>query len=181
MNKTLNIIACCDNKMGIGIDNRLPWNISSEMKLFKEKTIGDGNNCVIMGKNTYLSIPEKYRPLSKRYNCVVSSCYEFSEESTTSQCKVLNNLNEELITFLKQTTYDTYWIIGGSSIYYEIMTHYLYLVNEIHISVLDGDFECNKFFPIISEPQFILKEKRQNEKDKYTHCVYKSNCANSMN
>ena len=37
MNKTLNIIACCDNKMGIGIDNKLPWNISSEMKFVQKK------------------------------------------------------------------------------------------------------------------------------------------------
>ena len=41
MNKTLNIIACCDRKMGIGVDNKLPWNIPSEMRIFKDKTIGE--------------------------------------------------------------------------------------------------------------------------------------------
>ena len=174
MNKTLNIIACCDNKMGIGIDNKLPWNISSEMKLFKEKTIGNGNNCVIMGKNTYLSIPEKYRPLSERHNCIISKTYEMADNDTNN-CTILRNCDNDFISLLKHTNYDTYWIIGGSSIYYEIMTHYLYVVNEIHISILDRDYECNKFFPIISKTHFILKEKRQNEKDKYTHYVYKNN------
>ena len=173
MEKTLNIIACCDKKMGIGIDNKLPWSISSEMKLFKEKTIGNGNNCVIMGKNTYLSIPKKYRPLSERYNCILSSTYELSENKT--DCRLLRNLNEEFISFLHSTNYKTYWIIGGSSVYHEILTYYSDLVNEIHISILEHDYECNKFFPIIDKSKFILKDKRQNEKDKYTHLIYKNN------
>jgi len=176
MKKPLNIIVCCDNKMGIGKNNKLPWNISSEMKLFKEKTIGGGNNCVIMGKNTHLSIPKKYRPLSRRHNCIVSTSYHSPrEESTLPNCTIIRNLNEELLSFLNETDYENYWIIGGSSIYYEIMSYYLHLVNEIHISILDNDYECNKYFPIINETQFILKEKRQNEKDKYTHYVYRNN------
>uniref|UniRef100_A0A6C0L0Z6 dihydrofolate reductase n=1 Tax=viral metagenome TaxID=1070528 RepID=A0A6C0L0Z6_9ZZZZ len=176
MEKTLNIIACCDNKMGIGIDNKLPWSISSEMKIFKEKTIGNGNNCVIMGKNTYLSVPEKYRPLSERYNCIVSSNYELSENKT--DCRLLRNLNADLISLLNCTNYKTYWIIGGSSVYHEIMAYYPHLVNEIHISILQDDYKCNKFFPIIDKSKFVLKDKSQNEKDKYTHFVYKNNCAN---
>ena len=173
MNKTLNIIACCDRKMGIGIDNKLPWNIPSEMRIFKDKTIGEGNNCVIMGKNTCLSIPKKYFPLTNRFNCIVSTKGENLENTTN--CKILKNLNEELLLFLNNSSYDVYWIIGGSSIYYEIMTHYSHLINEIHITIIDKDYNCNKFFPVICESQFILKDKRQNERDNYTHYVYKNN------
>ena len=171
MNKTLNIIACCDNRMGIGNDNELPWNISSEIKLFKEKTIGNGNNCVIMGKNTYLSIPENYRPLGKRYNCIVSSTYTLPDDCLN--CEILSNLNKDLLYFLDNTNYDKYWIIGGSRVYYEIMTHCLHLLDEIHISILNDDYECNKYFPIINGSQFTVKFKRENEKDNYTHYVYK--------
>tara|TARA_Y100000389_G_C17110127_1_gene340296 strand:+ start:48 stop:572 length:525 start_codon:yes stop_codon:yes gene_type:complete len=172
MDKTLNIIVCCDMKMGIGIDNKLPWNIPSEMKLFKEKTIGNGNNCVIMGKNTYLSIPEKHRPLSKRHNCIISTTYQLPQ-TTIPNCTIIKNMNkEELLSFLNGTNYDNYWIIGGSSIYYEIMTHYMDLINEVHVSILENDYGCNKFFPIIDKSRFILKEKSQNKKDKYTHYVY---------
>tara|TARA_Y100000992_G_C21070479_1_gene398477 strand:- start:164 stop:700 length:537 start_codon:yes stop_codon:yes gene_type:complete len=176
MKKTLNIIACCDNKMGIGIDNKLPWNIPSEMKLFREKTTGNGNNCVITGKNTYLSIPEKHRPLSRRHNCIVSRTYhQPQQDSSGTNYTIIRNLNEELLTFLNETNYENYWIIGGSSIYYEIMSFYSYLVNEVHISILDDDYKCNKYFPNICKTQFILKEKNQNEKDKYTHYVYRNN------
>jgi len=173
MNKTLNIIACCDKNMGIGIDNKLPWKIASEMNLFKEKTIGNGNNCVIMGKNTYISIPEKYRPLCKRHNCIVSNTYQLTDNDV--DCKIIKNMNEDLFYLLNNTDYDTYWIIGGSSIYYEVITNYSYMINEIHISILEKNYNCNKFFPVICESKFILKDKRQNEKDKYTHYIYKNN------
>ena len=173
MNKTLNIIVCCDKKMGIGVDNKLPWNISSEMRLFKEKTIGNGNNCVIMGKNTYLSIPDKYFPLSNRYNCIVSK--NIAEFQNDTNCKILKNLNEDLLMFLNNSDYDIYWIIGGSSIYYEIMTHYPQIINEIHISIINHDYKCNKFFPIIHDSQFILKDKVENKEDNYNHYVYKNN------
>lgn len=173
MNKTLNIIVCCDRKMGIGTDNKLPWNIPSEMRLFKEKTIGDGNNCVIMGKNTYLSIPKKYSPLSQRFNCIVSKNCESLEKN--ANYKILTNLEDDFLLFLNNSDYDIYWIIGGSSIYYEIMTHYSHIVNEIHVSIIDEDYNCNKFFPVICDSQFILKDKKQNEKDNYTHYVYKNN------
>ena len=55
------------------------------------------------------------------------------------------------------------------------MTQYSHLINEIHITIIDKDYNCNKHFPIICESQFILKDKRQNEKDNYTHYVYKNN------
>ena len=61
------IIACCLNG-GIGYDNRIPWNIKEEMKLFKRITTGDieynGINAVIMGRNTWESLPNK--PLQNR-------------------------------------------------------------------------------------------------------------------
>jgi len=170
MSKTLNIIVCCDKNMGIGKNNKLPWNISSEMKLFREKTIGNGNNCVIMGKNTYLSIPEKYRPLSKRFNCIVSSNYSTSEPDT----KVINNIDDELIEHLNNTKYDTYWIIGGSSIYHTVIEKYSKFINEIHISLLETDYNCDVFFPTIDKRHFSVKEKIHIEQDKYTHYVYKN-------
>ena len=46
----LNIIVAVDKKYGIGNDNKLPWKIPEEIKLFKEKT----KNCVcIVGNKTY--------------------------------------------------------------------------------------------------------------------------------
>tara|TARA_Y100000389_G_C17468594_1_gene528090 strand:- start:1642 stop:2175 length:534 start_codon:yes stop_codon:yes gene_type:complete len=169
MFKSINIIVCCDNKNGIGIDNNLPWNIKSEMKIFRQKTIGNGNNCVIMGKNTYNSIPLKYRPLKDRVNYVVSTTMK--EEKSIF---ILENLENDLINMIKNTNYDTYWIIGGEHIYKYFMEEHISLVNEIHITIIKKDYECNKFFPVIDKNLFKLIKTNEHIEDKYSQCIYKS-------
>ena len=79
------IAACFKKSRIIGVNNQLPWkSLKEDMEHFKEITInvneegnGKGNsrkymNSVIMGKNTWLSIPEKFRPLPGRVNIIVS-------------------------------------------------------------------------------------------------------------
>ena len=63
------IVAFCKNR-GIGFQNKLPWHIPNELKYFKRKTTKGDNNVVIMGKNTWESLPKK--PLPKRINIVLS-------------------------------------------------------------------------------------------------------------
>ena len=66
-----NVIVAHDNKNGIGLNNKLPWYLQKDMNMFKDMTM---NNVVIMGKNTWLSLPIK--PLPKRINIVVSTTLE---------------------------------------------------------------------------------------------------------
>mmetsp|Transcript_33021 Transcript_33021/g.51633 ORF Transcript_33021/g.51633 Transcript_33021/m.51633 type:complete len:516 (-) Transcript_33021:48-1595(-) len=78
--RAVSVIVAADPNGGIGCGNSLPWHLPSDMKHFKETTtkvpaVKDGTpkvNAVIMGRNTYESIPEKYRPLANRFNIVVS-------------------------------------------------------------------------------------------------------------
>ena len=70
-----NIIVCTDNNYGIGKNNDIPWNYTKDLQYFKNLTIGENldenkYNVVIMGNNTYKSIPLKHRPLQKRINIV---------------------------------------------------------------------------------------------------------------
>ena len=53
----------------IGIDNRLPWHLPEDMKFFRETTRGKP---VIMGRKTWESLPDAFRPLPGRANIVVS-------------------------------------------------------------------------------------------------------------
>lgn len=170
MFKPLNVIVCCDKKNGIGLKNQLPWNIKSEMKIFKVKTIGSGNNCVIMGKNTYFSVPEKFRPLKNRHNYIVSSTFQENNDGVY----VLRNLEEELEQLLRNSSYDKYWIIGGESIYHKIIKDKPQLIDEIHISILDNDYNCDAFFPKIDCDIFKLVNETYHNEDKYFHYVYKN-------
>ena len=64
------IVAFCKNR-GIGLNNKMPWYLKSDLKRFKKLTIGKGNNAIIMGKNTWISL--KCLSLPKRSNIILSS------------------------------------------------------------------------------------------------------------
>ena len=66
----VNFITACDNKGGIGKDKVLPWRIPEELRYFQSITNG---HVVVMGRTTYFSIPEKFRPLSNRLNLVLTN------------------------------------------------------------------------------------------------------------
>lgn len=164
MDKSFKIIVCCDEKNGIGKDNNLPWNIKSEMKLFKNKTIGNKKNCVIMGKNTFLSIPEKYRPLKDRDNYVITNDINFKSE------KNINIINLENILNIFNKHYDNYWIIGGEMLYNYALTHLN--IDEIHITIIKKDYKCNKFF-ILPKNIYYEIDKTINIEDNYEHLILK--------
>ena len=103
----INMIVAMDKSNGIGLNNKLPWNFAKDMKFFKNKTIGNGNNAIIMGKNTFLSIGEK--PLKGRKNYVISRTI------TSCNNNVIVLKDPDLITTLSK--YDEVWIIGGSQLY----------------------------------------------------------------
>ena len=52
----INGIVAMDNNKGIGKNNKLPWNLKSDLSRFQRITIGNGNNALIIGKNTWNSI-----------------------------------------------------------------------------------------------------------------------------
>ncbi|XP_059141203.1 dihydrofolate reductase-like [Physella acuta] len=82
----LNIIVAACNNNGIGIEGRLPWRLKSDMSFFKQITLrtqdAEKKNAVIMGKNTWLSIPSKFRPLVGRINVVLSTQMTDAPEGT---------------------------------------------------------------------------------------------------
>ena len=75
MMSRLTIIIAATKANGIGINNTLPWDLSKDLKYFAQVTsnaaVGQ-QNAVIMGRKTWESIPKKNRPLSNRYNIVLS-------------------------------------------------------------------------------------------------------------
>src|SRR6266436_8780549 len=71
----LTLIVAATKSNGIGQNARLPWRLPKEMAYFSQVTSNapDGrSNVVIMGRNTWESIPKKFRPLKNRVNIVIS-------------------------------------------------------------------------------------------------------------
>ncbi len=94
-------ILAMDSSLLIGSKNGLPWHIPEDMKRFKEFTTG---GIVVMGRNTYLSLPEKYRPLPNRRNIVITRTMIDGVECYSSI--------ELFITFLQKENIDQVWLIG---------------------------------------------------------------------
>jgi dihydrofolate reductase len=63
-------IYAIDSKNGLSKNGDIPWKSKTDMLFFMNKTI---NNIVIMGKNTFFTIPKEHRPLKNRLNIVLTS------------------------------------------------------------------------------------------------------------
>ena len=132
------LIVAMDNLKGIGLNNKLPWSfIKEDMKIFRNLTTGDGNNAVVMGKNTFLSLPNI---LKNRINIVLSKDLK---ESNRENVFIIRSI-EELLEFIKNK-YSEVWIIGGSSIYKEFLNKDL--INEMYITEINNSYNCDCYFP----------------------------------
>jgi len=130
-----NIIAAIDNNNGIGKNGSIPWKNSDELEFFKKKTIGDGNNAVIMGRKTYESLNMKILP--KRTNIVITS----QEIDGVITYKTLFEALQSCVPYRKT------YIIGGQRLYEEAIKMYGYLCDKIYISNIPGSYDCDVFFP----------------------------------
>lgn len=139
------IVAISENNV-IGINNKIPWRIPEDMKRFKELTTG---HPVIMGSKTYLSIPEKFRPLPDRKNIILSKKLE-----PQNGIYIAKNI-EEALSF---TENEDSFVIGGSQIYEEFLPR----ANFLEITKVHETFDGDSFFPEINWNDWKkIYEKRQ--------------------
>ena len=134
----LNIIAAMCKLRGIGYKNALPWSFKTDMQYFTRQTIGYPNvenNAVIMGKNTWHSLP---RPLKQRKNLVLSS---------TMRGDFVYSDMESCIEYCKQQNFKNVWIIGGQEIYTKALQ--LPIINKLYITEIAALYKCDTIFPFI--------------------------------
>jgi dihydrofolate reductase len=149
MTKINIIVAICKNN-GIGLNNKLPWYYSSDLKKFKTLTTGNKKNAVIMGKNTYQSINKN---LLHRDNLILSKSLIINEKTDDYILKSFNNL-DSLLNFTKTKNYENIWVIGGSQIYKLFLNKNI--VDNIYLTYINQSYECDIFFPKINLKNFKL-------------------------
>lgn len=137
------MIYACDKENGIGKDNKLPWKCQNDMNYFQEKTIGNGNNCVIMGSNTAKSIPKKFFPLRKRINIILSKTLKYEDLGGKSENVIIFENLYEIFNYLSNKKYEENWIIGGKTIYDLFLKEYLNRIDEIHITTINNSYNCD--------------------------------------
>ena len=125
----MKLIVACDPKGGIGLDGKLPWtNIQGDLPRFKALTTG---KVVIMGRNTYESLPVK--PLPNRINVVVTS-------KIIEGVKTIPN-----ISIMDSINYKDAWIIGGAKL---VNTNW-WCMDEIHLTKTFTEYTCDTFIDLI--------------------------------
>lgn len=159
------VIAAVDLNYLMGYDNHIPWNIPSDLKRFRQKTL---NHIVVMGRKTYESIG---KPLPDRTNCVISS--DFTKIKNLSSGIILGNSLNEIMLKLSGTD-KTIWVIGGSQVYKDAFA--MDIVSEIDLTILNGRWmppatdalELKKqksvFFPRIPL-EFTVESEEKNKDD----------------
>lgn len=110
----MNFIVAVDNNYAIGKDNNLLYSLKGDMQYFRQTTL---NKVVVMGDKTLLSLP-KSAPLKNRKNIVVSIDPDFKVDGA----QVCHNFSE-LFSALKQYNSDDIFVIGGASIYNQLMPY----------------------------------------------------------
>jgi dihydrofolate reductase len=129
----------------IGKQGQLPWHLPEDLAHFKRTTLGQA---VVMGRVTWESLPEKFRPLPGRTNVVVSKQTSF--EATGAQ--VVSSLEAAMALF---PTNEVVWLIGGAQLYSQALP----LVSQIVVTEIDADFEGDAFAPSLSTNDWTETER----------------------
>lgn len=132
----LSLIAAVARNRVIGKDNQLLWHLPEDMKYFREVTRG---HPVIMGRKTWESLPEKFRPLPGRHNIVVSRNANYPAPGAT-----LAGSLEEAIR-LTQAENEAF-VIGGEAIYRIALP----LAQRLYLTEIEQEYEGDAHFPDVS-------------------------------
>lgn len=170
--KYFQVIVAMDSHYGIGAKGTLPWRLKGDMNYFRKVTTETRQkgkrNCVIMGRKTYFSIPDRFRPLKKRLNIVLSRNPNLrQEEGIPSEVKIADDFESALHIAMSDETVESIFVIGGSSVYDKALVHAA--CRRLHITYIDKKFpSCDTFFPCnyttLFQPRKIVAE-RKNEGD----------------
>lgn len=150
----MNLIVAVDKNWGIGKDNNLLVHLKGEMKYFREQTLG---KVVVMGRSTLESFPEG-KPLKDRTNIVITHRNDFKKDGVI----VVHNM-DELAEEINKYNPEDVMVIGGASVYNELMTS----CDRLLITKIDKEFDADTFIKNVDElHQFkVLKKSEVQEEN----------------
>jgi len=127
-------ILSADLNWGIGCGGKLLQRVPEDMKFFRRMTDG---KVVVMGRETFESLPGK-QPLKDRINIVLSRSAVFDDDRLIL-CRSLEELKNEL----KKYDSDDIFIIGGESVYTQLLPY----CTEVFVTRFEKEFTADRHFP----------------------------------
>ena len=152
----LSLISAISNNNVIGVDNDLPWHIPEDLKHFREKTRG---KTVLMGRKTWESLPEQYRPLPKRLNIIITR----QEDYTSGEnIEVFSSIDAALLAHKDEDI----MVIGGGGIYAQTID----IADTLYITHVNKEVEGDVVFPDIHGSMW--KETERDDRDGFSFVTY---------
>jgi len=126
----------------IGKDGDIPWKSRTDMQHFAKKT---SNHPVIMGRKTWESLPDKFKPLPNRMNYVLTKSYHIFEPGVITSSSLENALEQiaNKTPPMEGIDYTNPFVIGGSSIYQES----LQIADRLELTFIHKSYEGDTYFP----------------------------------
>lgn len=153
--KPLKIIVAAGTNNEIGADGDLLWRLPKDMLWFKEKTLGSD---VIMGRKTFESFPQKYRPLPNRTNILITRNKNYK---ANGDIHVFTTVDDALEYALKCKETEKF-IIGGAEIYKQLLPK----VTELYLTRVHATFaNADTFFPEINFDNWDITFEEHHTKD----------------
>ncbi len=160
------LIAAVSQNNVIGVDGKLPWRIKEDMARFTQLTTP---HPIVMGRVTYESIPQKYRPLPGRQNVILTRDSSFGEKGVFvvhSLEEALENLKQRKL-YMEGIDYSKIFIGGGQQVYEQALPYATSL--EITHVRQQVNGENLRYFPEIF-PEW--NEQKREDKEGYSFVTY---------
>ena len=136
----MNLIVAVDKNWAIGKENKLLVSIPQDMKFFRETTMG---KVVVMGRKTLESFPGG-QPLKKRTNIVITRDKNYSVKDA-----IVVHSVEEALEELKNYNSEDVYVIGGDSIYRQMLPY----CDIAHVTKINHAYEADTYFPNLDEKE----------------------------
>jgi dihydrofolate reductase len=143
----------------IGRDGGLPWHLPTDMKRFRELTT---ERAVLMGRRTFESLPDRFRPLPNRRNLVLSS----SQDWHAPGAEVFADLQSAVAACDGDC-----FVIGGERTYREALA----LAERVYATEVEGEIDGDVYFPALTDGEWrrVEQSDRFVENDHgFSFCVY---------
>ena len=131
----ISLIAALGKNRELGKAGGLLWSLPDDMRRFKELTTG---HPVIMGRKTWESLPEKFRPLPGRTNIVVTRQADYAADAA-----IADSLSGAFLAAAGAPGADDTFIIGGGELYAAALPY----ATHLYLTLVDAEADADAFFP----------------------------------
>jgi dihydrofolate reductase len=143
----------------IGREGTLPWRLPSDMRHFRELT---SEGTVLMGRRTFESIPERFRPLPQRRNLVLSSNRDYAPDGAEAFADLPAAL---------AACGDECFVIGGETVYRETLP----LAERVYATEIEERVRGDTYFPVLASEEWRCIERSEALRENghsFSFCVY---------